>query len=83
VGGDLINDEIGIQEVSHHASSGTCGGHPQDLDPILDLFPQVPEECLSDFNRFSLSGNITFVDDLPSAIDERVLGVVDPTSMPR
>ena len=36
---DLVDDEIGPQEISHYVPPGPGGGHAGDLDPPAHLFP--------------------------------------------
>jgi len=71
---DLVDDEIGPQEIPHHAPPGPGGGHPGDLNTPAHLLPQVLQERLSDLDGLPLGGDIVFVQNFSIGIDKCILG---------
>ena len=71
---NFINNQIHIQEITHHVTSGTRCGCSDDLYFITCFVQQLSKKFLGHFNGFSFCGNIVFAHNLMGFIDQRVFG---------
>ena len=64
VGGDFVDDQIGIEEIPHHVAPRAGGGDALQPNPIAHFLFQGFEKLLGNFDGFSLGRNVTLVKDL-------------------
>ena len=71
---NFIKNQIHVQEITHHITSGTRCGCTDDLDFIACFVQQLSKKFLGHFNGFSFGGNIVFTHNLMGLIDQCVFG---------
>ncbi|OPY91763.1 MAG: hypothetical protein A4E73_01811 [Syntrophaceae bacterium PtaU1.Bin231] len=73
VGRDLVEDQVRVQEVAHHISSGARGRDSADRHAIPQSFADPLQQRLRHLDGFPPGGEITLVDQLPVFGDDGIL----------
>ncbi len=74
MGGNLVDDEISVNEIPHHVSSRACGGGAQELKAFVKFLAYRCKKFLGHFNGFALCLNVLLMDNVLVLIHEHGLG---------